>query len=394
MPNAVYLKTYYGNPVVPAGREPRRDGPAALNHSILPLVNSIGVFPGLLKNPFDSNVETQILNLIPDKRIDDRKAELVPKIMKKLEDLHLANSVYETKDLPALWRLLRGPSDPVPAVIQKMTSGFRALKAASRGKFGPATRILRDSLKRGSFANAAIRKELDFLREVALANQFGLLPTVKDVYDIHQSLKRRRPRPRTFVTTVTDQGEYSNRNYIERYSIYGGPNHTLYTEARIKRVFGCKVVYTPPDGLLELLDPGIVARIDELIGVNPTAIIWEAVPFSFVVDWFLSIDNVLNAIWLSGNDRYKATFWASSKLTYDARLFYESVQWMDSGWGYYPSYTRPNNPAQIYSGHVHTRNYVHYNRTLVAAPTATSQLKSRLTLKKGFLGLLVAIGLV
>jgi len=66
--------------------------------------------------------------------------------------------------------------------------------------------------------------------------------------------------------------------------------------------------------------------IDSYVGVNPIGLIWEVLPFSWAVDWLLSVDDVLDNLFLQASSRFNIQYWTSVKYQYDREVEYKFVE--------------------------------------------------------------------
>jgi len=71
------------------------------------------------------------------------------------------------------------------------------------------------------------------------------------------------------------------------------------------------------------------------LGANPTGCLWEITPFSFIVDAFLSIDDVLDTLWLRSQNKYEVEYWSSIKYQYLADLSFAARGECDPDDSYY-----------------------------------------------------------
>jgi hypothetical protein len=133
--------------------------------------------------------------------------------------------------------------------------------------------------------------------------------------------------------------------------------------------------------------------LGELLGPNPLAIIWEAIPFSFAIDWLLSLDNVLDDLWLRELSGAKIEMSRSQKLETVRTWSWRYL----SGMGPNPSVSlnviRPPESQWIYStiiGEIESSLYV---REPMALPPLLTNVRIRGGPKQAFLGILIALGI-
>lgn len=124
--------------------------------------------------------------------------------------------------------------------------------------------------KRRSFAN----NYLEF--------HFGWSPLIGDIYsavDVLQNpIKSIRPKG-TCTLDAPDWGYYENGGV--------GPIWTkrFNTRNKIRVIMGCEVTINNPNLFLA----------NQLGLANPATVVWEVIPFSFVVDWFVNVGQVLSS---------------------------------------------------------------------------------------------------
>lgn len=110
-------------------------------------------------------------------------------------------------------------------------------------------------------------------------------------------------------------------------------------------------------GTVVIEDPNI-ARLNQLGFVNPAVILWELIPFSFVVDWFSNVGQVLSSY----------TDFAGFSLQNSSVTYFGSHQTISYQNGGYPNYSAP--PFVTLA--VHGQRGLYVKRSLgVPLPTVT-----------------------
>lgn len=111
---------------------------------------------------------------------------------------------------------------------------------------------------------------------------FGLSPLIKDVQDAAKVLTDPIPN-----TAVQGSAEEVFQHVVR--TEYGGASAGTYYqdrwETRVRHRQGCQYAITNPN----------LAMASQLGVLNPAALLWEIVPFSFVADWFVNVGD-----WLQG----------------------------------------------------------------------------------------------
>jgi len=167
---------------------------------------------------------------------------------------------------------------------------------------GAANRILQISrfasaLRKGNIAGAAkalatpVPKSLKGLKGQAknfgdqfLEFHFGWVPLMQDIHGAMQTLSKPDFGTRKLSSRGRSGGTYRDRNV----DYWGGRYHSL-------NVWDTTVVYQARYGAsIRVVNPN--AYLASQLGlVNPAAIAWEAVPYSFVADWFGNVGQVLSS---------------------------------------------------------------------------------------------------
>lgn len=158
------------------------------------------------------------------------------------------------------------------------------LKSLIRGDFVTFSAILANAgnpLKRGKFATGRS------IADTWLEFSFGWKPLVQDVFnavDILQNpIKANRP-----IGTASDTWFYQRQ-----VGLYPGHPNGYTLERSTGKIFakmGCEV---------EISNPNLYLA-NQLGLTNPALIVWELIPFSFVVDWFTNVGQFLG----QGSDFY------------------------------------------------------------------------------------------
>lgn len=141
-------------------------------------------------------------------------------------------------------------------------------RAVKRGRFTEANRAL--GIRKG------FRPKAKELGNRWLEYSFGWAPLVKDIYNGIDVLQR--PLPSEAIKGI---GRYGGRFL----NINDGT--TLFTAVSTAR---CEM-----GGRISVVNPNLYVA-NQLGLVNPAAVVWELIPFSFVVDWFFNVSQVLGTL--------------------------------------------------------------------------------------------------
>lgn len=155
---------------------------------------------------------------------------------------------------------------------------YQALKALKKGDVASATRILLN----GGRASGGSRRKGKQLREQSrdlasdwLQLQYGWKPLLKDIEEACKYLAYLQDRPFTQHYRASKKAEWAgNRSLGYGLSFWGSSLERITITAKITSVNEAALL-----GLL-----------------NPSAVVWEAVPFSFVADWFIPVGTYLEAL--------------------------------------------------------------------------------------------------
>lgn len=190
---------------------------------------------------------------IPHSVIQRNRARLVEKI--RTSDFNLAQAAAEA---PESWRTIKSRT-------LKFLSAYRAFR---RGQFRQVSRILGFSPKGTP--------------STWLEWQYGWRPLLSDVHSACVIIKEGLKSPHFNVESTTLDPDFKNpppyAQYVGQATSYG------------KFTRGHKVGVT-----FSIPEPWLL-HADSLGLLNPVALAWELLPYSFVVDWFAHIGEFLSAL--------------------------------------------------------------------------------------------------
>lgn len=136
--------------------------------------------------------------------------------------------------------------------------------------------LITNALK--ALTSKADRKRLYYKKRSSalyLEGVFGWLPLMKDIYDAFKTLSgAHRTSPTRAKNSIVYSQKISNANY----------RLTVQTE------LGAKV---GAEGRMQ--NPNL-ALLSDLGLINPAAVLWDKVPYSFVVNWFIPVGSYLNSL--------------------------------------------------------------------------------------------------
>lgn len=207
-------------------------------------------------------------------------------------DLSLVNSVIELKDFKTLPKTLSN--------FVKLGNWLRSVRRVS------TTNI-----------NATLRRLLHSTADGYLQLEFNILPLLSDIVGLSTALSQTRAQINALVsgqgqtqkkhyrvplnvdsndpavTTYQSGGDVDDNDINVHYPwhVVSHANRYVYTDTA---VFHAEVVYNYNFTQYQVEHAQLLGLLDRLgVNLNP-AIIWNAIPWSFVVDWFVGISRWLN----------------------------------------------------------------------------------------------------
>lgn len=144
------------------------------------------------------------------------------------------------------------------------------------------SRVLRAyaAFKRKQWNNVAYELGLQNIKDLAgnyVAFIFGVKPLLNDINNAITEVKDSFNRPDYISIKTTAVGDYKSA-YHGTWEISGD------------MIEGCQMGYN-----LKIVDK-TVAALNAIGLANPLAIAWELVPFSFIINWFVPIGNMLSSL--------------------------------------------------------------------------------------------------
>jgi hypothetical protein len=276
----------------------------------------------------------------------DRLGEIPARVLSAIDGVHLSTSLIESRDMPATYGMFVGRN--------KLVSQLKNLA------FTPKN-ILRRTLSG--------RQAFKLLSDAQLGYSFGIAPTIRDARAITKEILRHGGKAKSVSGTTTLVGKAKGSVWVG--SHWGSPRSGVIGDKRLssrgdaQRVDGCRWTIDRPQ-----YNTDFFQHADDFMrrfgGQNPLGLIWEVLPLSFTVDWLLSVDDVLDNLWLSKSSTIQTEFWSSLKT---------SKTWMVE---YKTGVAVERTGSVIWSSFVPlTSSYSHYNRTRRGSPSLVSSARLR-----------------
>lgn len=187
----------------------------------------------------------------------------------------LREKFYSKLGDSSMWAVnLLEAKQSIDMIAKRSLQLVRFVRAVKKLDFGKASKELGVKTPKGvSRKRQASNNFLEY--------HFGWAPLVDDIGNAVETLQRPLPQ-RKIRVSVRD-----NRllDFPPKYPRPGTQNNTG-SQNVIQMRAGARVIITNPDLYLA----------NQLGFTNPAGILWEAIPFSFVVDWFLPVGSFLNAM--------------------------------------------------------------------------------------------------
>lgn len=185
----------------------------------------------------------------------------------------LKGKVYDTAGLGVDCVEYRQSLNMISRTCSTLVKAFKQVK---HGNFIGASQTLRTHVvpKNVSTRKSAANNWLEY--------HFGWAPLVSDVYDSVEVLNN----PIKAYTKVKGRGSES---YSESYSQMrlGAVVEDYVFSSQYHVQMGCFV---------KSIDNPTVHALDQFGILNPLSLVWETVPFSFLVDWFVNVGDMLESL--------------------------------------------------------------------------------------------------
>jgi hypothetical protein len=165
-------------------------------------------------------------------------------------------------------------------ISHRLIQMVKFTSAISRGRFGDASDALGLRKKANAYGRGRLRAGSKGFANRYLEYHFGWQPLLQDIYDSAEALSS-PILPHDAVISV--KGRWNSESH-ERTASGGiiGDHWTSTSTEQIIRM-KCGVQVSNPN----------LALAQQLGLINPATIVWEKVPYSFVLDWFVNVADFL-----------------------------------------------------------------------------------------------------
>lgn len=187
------------------------------------------------------------------------RAEVECLLKVRNQSINLANSIAERQKT-------------IEMIAERTTRVYRAYVQAKKGNFRGAAKTLGVD-KRGK-QNAKSWLEL----------QYGWLPLLSDVYGGYEFMTGRRAKKGTLFKVTRTISDSDSRVETDSSSSAWTKVSNYNVKKTTKVVLWYSVEYEA------------LAEAEKLGLLNPLEVAWELTPWSFVIDWFLPVGNLLGAL--------------------------------------------------------------------------------------------------
>lgn len=188
------------------------------------------------------------------------------------DDLNLVSEIAETARQHSFNLAVSGAElgQTLGMIKDRCVSVLGAMRAVRKGDAHGAARILLPGSKKRAFKSTDVSGQW-------LELQYGWLPLIGDVHAGMQYIASKTKGPRVFAfdvqKTVRVKSQVSNSATV----------YSIIADGSVTRKY--RVLYT--EVLPEARSLGLL---------NPWAVLWEKMPWSFVVDWFIPVGTYLDTI--------------------------------------------------------------------------------------------------
>lgn len=176
----------------------------------------------------------------------------------------------------------RQTADLFGGLVHKFAQvAFVTLKLKGARSWPQVHKIFSDANRRGRWDKRTANEWLQF--------QYGVRPLMGDLAESVELLKEGLTMKPLIAFCEGSASERIDKKLLAKGSLPGGWNfpYSLYETAK------SRVTYK---GMYSVRNETVLAMAGSLGLTNPLALVWEAIPFSFVVDWWINIGEVIQSL--------------------------------------------------------------------------------------------------
>lgn len=260
---------------------------------VLVVPNGGGSFTLPLPSRVDNLVSSAISAMLPG--------------IRPLNNTSLVNSILELKDFATVPRTLKGIVQTLSAT-QSLDSKIGHLIAHNVGRGRRNTLFELGRLAKSKHSKKTLRSILRAGSDSYLQAEFNFLPLLQDIVSVKDALSYTRKKLRELIARANEpQKRHYSVELFEEYpdsdvlltratqSFFCAPVVTIHRNVRYyRRMFNATMEYSYSLPSLDLEESLMGAWLDTLgVNLNPR-IIWNAIPWSFVVDWVVNVNSWLD----------------------------------------------------------------------------------------------------
>jgi hypothetical protein len=244
----------------------------------------------------------------------------------------VANFILELKDIKSLG--------------ESLVQTQKVLRALGVNTIRAAKRKLKKAARKGGSNGSSFRELTRTAADDYLAVNFGVIPFIRDIQAMLSAHQKLLKRLRWIKKTSGKPTSVKRRRVINVDDStllvgYAGPNgdisgwmrKTTFTKVSLTEVVGATAFQRTPnvdDAYYRLLAWTRVLGLD-----RPLSVIWEAIPFSFLIDYFVDIGKMVDAYGPSADPLLGTVGlkdpWYSTKVEYSVEVEFVPTPGMEKG---------------------------------------------------------------
>lgn len=185
--------------------------------------------------------------------------------------------------------------DSIDMIVSRATQLLKFTNSLRKGHFGAAANVLTGSKGPKKRRPLPVRERAKTPANTWLEYHFGWSPLIQDIHSAMETL-----------TSTDFGGQKLQARCTEPFAIYNRVNSNGWV---VQNQYGSLSVKMGAHALVSNPNAFLANQVGLL---NPLSVAWEAVPFSFVVDWFTNVGDVLASmtdfVGVTLSNQYTTTF--------------------------------------------------------------------------------------